>query len=163
MPEEWKIQRGERTCASCGRTFAELESYWSALYDRQSEFARLDFCTGCWKGDTPEMFSFWQTKMPPKEERRKLLVDDDVILDFFRRLEGSTDDLKVNFRYILALVLMRKKVLKFKDVKRGEGGEFLVLEIPKEGVTFEVLNPDLTEEKITQVTDEVGKILNVQF
>ena len=163
MPEEWKIQRGERTCASCGRTFAELESYWSALYDRQSEFARLDFCTGCWKGDTPEMFSFWQTRLPAKEEKRRLLVDDDVLVDFFLKLEGATDELKVNFRYILGLVLMRKKILKFADVKRGESGEFLVMAFPREKTTFEVFNPQLSEDNIARLTEEVGKILNVQL
>jgi hypothetical protein len=163
VSDSWKIQRGERRCAACGREFAELENYFSALFDRGEAFDRLDYCTACWKGETPEMFSFWQTRMPPKEEKRKLLVDDGVLVDFFLKLEGATDELKVNFRYILALVLMRKKLLKFADVKRGESGEFLVLEMPKEKQRFEIFNPQLSEEKIALLTEEVGKILNVQL
>jgi hypothetical protein len=126
-------------------------------------FVRLDVCTDCWKGGTPDMFSFWQTKVPPKEEKRRLLVDDDVLLDFFLKLEGATDELKVNFRYILSLVLMRKKILKFRDVKRVEAGEFLVLEQARGKTTFEVLNPQMSEENIARLTEEVGKILNVQL
>jgi len=160
---EWRILRGEKRCASCGKQFEEKENYFSALYDRKTTFERLDFCAGCWKGDTPEMFSFWQTRMPPKDEKKRLLVDDDVLLDFFRRLEGAEDELKVNFRYILALVLMRRKILKFTDVRRGETGETLVLSLPREKTIFEVRNPQLDEEKIARVTEEVGKILNVQF
>ncbi len=163
VPDEWKIQRGEKKCGACGKAFTELEDYFSALYDRGSEFVRGDFCAACWKGETPEMFSFWQTRVPPKEERRKLLVDDGVLVDFFLKLEGATDELKVNFRYILALVLMRKKILKFVDVKRDEAGERLVMEMPKEKSRFEILNPQLSEEKIALLTDEVGKILNVQL
>ena len=163
MTSEWAITRGEKKCASCGREFEERESYYSALYDRTNAFERLDFCTQCWNGEKPEMFSFWQTQIPPKEEKRKLLVDDDVLLDFFVRLEGATDELKVNFRYILGLILMRRRVLKFGDVKRTDEGEFLVLEMKKERTRFEVLNPQLDEEKILRVTEEVGKILNVQL
>jgi len=160
---EWRILRGEKRCTLCQKPFEEKENYYSALYDRKTTFERLDFCTACWKGETAEMFSFWQTRTPMKDEKRKLLVDDDVLLDFFRRLEGAEDELKVNFRYILALVLMRRKILKFTDVKRGEGSETLVLTLPKEKATFEVRNPQLDEEKIVRVTEEVGKILNVQI
>jgi hypothetical protein len=38
-----------------------------------------------------------------------------------------------------------------------------VLTSPKEKTTFEVRNPRLDEEKIARVTEEVGKILNVQL
>ena len=163
MPDDWQILRGEKRCATCGKEFEEEETYYSALYDRRTEFERFDFCTDCWNGETPEMFSFWQTRVPPKEQKRRLLVDDDVLLDFFRRLQGATDELKINFRYILALVLMRRKLLKFSDVKRTDEGEFLVLQVRKEKTTFDVLNPQLDEEKIVRVTEEVGKILNVQL
>ena len=163
MPDDWKIQRGEKRCAGCAKEFAELENYFSALYDRTDAFERLDWCAGCWKGETPEMFSFWQTRMPAKEERRRLLVDDDVLVDFFLKLEGATDELKVNFRYILSLALMRKRILKFADVRRGESGEFLVMEFPREKTRFEIFNPQMSEEKIALLTEEVGKILNVQL
>lgn len=163
MPNDWQIARGEPRCSSCGKEFAQEEDYFSALYDRVTEFQRLDFCTECWRGETSEMFSFWQTRVPPRQEKKKLLVDDDVLLDFFRRLEGATDELKANFRYILALVLMRRKVLRFVDVKRTGDVESLVLELRREKTSFEVFNPRLDEEKILQVTEEVGKILNVQL
>lgn len=163
MPDDWPIVRGEKQCASCGREFQEEEDYFSALFDRKTAFERLDYCTACWKGDSEEMFSFWQTRVPRREERKKLLLDDNVLLDVFHRLEGATDELKLNFRYILALVLMRKKILKFKEVRRTDAGEFLLLEMSKAKTTFDVLNPQLDEEKIGQVTEEVGKILNVQL
>ena len=163
MTSDWPITRGEKKCATCERTFDEREKYFSALYDRTDTFERKDYCMACWEGDTAEMFSFWQTEVPAKEEKQKLLVDDDVLLDFFGRLEGASDELKVNFRYILSLVLMRKKLLRFRDVKRTDAGEFLVMQLRGEKTTIDVLNPQLDEEKIAHVTEEVGKILNVQL
>jgi hypothetical protein len=58
---------------------------------------------------------------------------------------------------------MRKRLLKFDDIKKGEGGEALIMRDPAENRVFEVYNPQLTEEQIQQVTEEVGQILNVKF
>ena len=45
MPQNYKIVRSEKKCASCGREFAENENYYSALFDKVEEFERLDYCT----------------------------------------------------------------------------------------------------------------------
>jgi hypothetical protein len=113
--------------------------------------------------DRAALYSFWKTRCIPQEKKVKKFVDDSVILDFFVRLQHEQDPLKKNFRYVLALLLMRKKILKFEDVKKGEGGEALILRYPAEDQRFEVYNPQLTEEQIQQVTDQVGQILNVKF
>jgi len=160
---DWDIRKGDKHCERCQKEFREEEEYFAGLYDENRQFVRRDFCLTCWEAvEKPSLYSFWRTRVPKKEEKAKLLVDDDIILNFFFRLENEQDQLKKNFRYVLALLLMRKKILKFKDVRRGEGGEALVLRQPKEGREFVVYNPQLTEEQIQKVTEEVGQILNVQ-
>ena len=64
---------------------------------------------------------------------------------------------------VIALVLMRKKRLKFVDVKRNDDGEFLVLLERDTKAEHAVLNPNLDEQKILELTEEVGKILNVEL
>ena len=161
---DWNITRGELTCAHCGKSFAEDEEYVSAVYDEKAEFVRRDYCLTCeGRVSREESFSFWKTRSPVKDKGPKKFVDDGVILNFFMRLQNEHDQLKRNFRYVLGLLLMRKRVLKFKDVERGEGGEALVLYSPREQEDYRVYIPQLTEEEIAQVTDEVGQILNVQL
>ena len=161
---DWNITRGELKCSSCGRSFEEGEEYFSVVYDEKTEFLRKDFCPACAaKIDREETFSFWQTRAPVKDKEAQKLVDDDVIMNFFMRLETESDPLKRNFRYVLGLLLMRKRLLKFKDVERGEGGEALVLYSPREQQKYTVYIPQLTEEEIEQVTEEVGQILNVEI
>ncbi|MEW6356375.1 MAG: hypothetical protein AB1696_08625 [Planctomycetota bacterium] len=158
---EWSIKRGDLKCEKCSRNFGQEEEYFSALYDENRQFIRRDYCMQCWNGHSPEqMFSFWKTRVPAKEEERKV-VDDEVVMNFFQRLQGETDPMKVNFRYVLALLLMRKKVLKLEDIRYDEKGEALVLKQKGEDGEVVVYNPQLTEEQIEQVTEQVGQILHV--
>jgi len=158
---DWSIKRGELKCEKCSRDFANEEEYYSALYDEERQFVRRDYCLECWDGhDEERMFSFWKTRVPDREEERKV-ADDEVVMNFFMRLQGETDPMKVNFRYVLALLLMRKRVFKLDDIRYDEKGEALVLKQRGEDKEVIVYNPELTEEQIAQVTEEVGQILNV--
>jgi len=169
---EWEIQKSNTKCSGCEKQFEQGEEYHSALYDEGEQFSRKDFCGECWTNIRPEeAFSFWKTRVPTREEQRKLLVDDDVLLEFFLRLtaeqsqpadaEETAAQHKVNFRYILALVLMRKRILRFEDIIREDGKEYLVLRYPREKTDFKVLDPGLAEEEIETVKDDLSQILNV--
>jgi len=163
---DWNIQQPKRECCACAKQFDEGEQYFSALFDSGEEFDRKDYCTACWENTAscPQLFSFWQTRVPTKEEERKLLVDNNVLLDFFLRLseeKSEQPDHKTKFRYILALVLMRKRTLRFVDIARN-GGEYLILRYPKEDREFRVLDPGLTEEEAESVKDHLSQILNAE-
>ena len=163
---EWNIQKFGSECGNCRQKFAEGDSLISAIFDRGEQFERKDYCPACWQKVEPEKahFSFWKTHVPTKEEERKLLVDDNVLLDFFMRLaneQGDQPEHKAKFRYILALVLMRKKVLRFLDISREDGREYIVLRYPREKLEFKVLDPGLTEEEADTVKEDLAQILNV--
>ncbi len=164
---DWNISRSLRRCSSCEKEFAEEEGYYSALYDTGADFERKDFCSGCWaQQDAPHRklaFSFWKTEVPKADEPRKVFVDDAVIFDFFQRLAAEEDQpIKRNFRYILGLMLMRKKLLKFKDVAREDGKEYLILRRSRTQEEHRVLNPQLTDEEMDQVKNELTTILETE-
>ena len=71
---------------------------------------------------TGEMFSFWRTSVPAGTAKKKLLVDDSVLLDLFARLEDKTDKQDVQFRFVLALILMRKRILRYEGVEEKPAG-----------------------------------------
>ena len=165
---DWNIQRSNRQCSSCSRQFAEGEFYYSALFDSGEEFAREDFCLECWEGSGAEQsaFSFWKTHVAPRAEQKKLFVDDDVLLDFFLRLsdeESEQPDHKVKFRYILALVLMRKKLLRFVDILREGQQEIMLLRYPRADRNFRVIDPGLTEEEADTVKEDLSQVLNIEM
>ena len=65
----------------------------------------------------------------------------------------------MNFRYVLSLYLMRKKILKLRTTHKSNGNEFLTLHDVKEGKDTEVLKPQSNEE-VLAVTDEIGRLVN---
>jgi hypothetical protein len=164
---DWNIAKSERLCACCDKGFEEEEPYYSVLIDQGAEFERKDVCVDCWDSDRntfrEQAFSFWQTEVPKAEQTRKLFVDDAVIFDFFKRLEAEEEEpTKRNFRYILGLMLMRKKKLKFKDVVRKGDKEYLVLRRSRTKEEHRVLNPDLNEEELEHVRVQLTQILETE-
>ena len=164
---DWNIAKSLHRCTRCDKEFAEEQPYYSALYDTGAEFERRDFCVDCWtapdNADRDRAFSFWKTEVPKADEPRRVFVDDAVIFDFFQRLAAEEDHpVKRNFRYILGLMLMRKKKLKFKDVVRENGKEYLILRRSRTKEEHRVLNPDLTDEETEQVRNELTQILQTE-
>jgi hypothetical protein len=66
----------------------------------------------------------------------------------------------VNFRYVVALLLMRRRRLKFEDQRRlPDGGELMVLKDARTGDRVEVADPRLAEDQIEKVQTEVFQLL----
>jgi len=168
---EWNIAKSERCCARCEAVFEEGQAYTSAIYEQDADFTRKDYCPACWENeiDHEAVFSFWRTRVPRKDEQRRVFVDDSVIMDFFRRLAGSDEPKSINFRYIIALMLMRKRQLKLTDVRRegdpatADRREYLILKVPREDSTHEVLNPQLNDEQLEQVQRDLSQILETSL
>ncbi|MGR3294037.1 MAG: hypothetical protein ACUZ9M_08510 [Candidatus Scalindua sp.] len=158
---EWSINKGSHTCFLCEKTFPEEEVYLSALYDENNEFLRRDFCVECWdKRDNENNFSYWKTKISKKPEKVEKYAKIDVFYDLFNKLENEKELSRVNFRYVLSLYLMRKKVLKLISSHKSNENEYLVLHNVKEDRDTEVLKPKLNEAEVLAVTDEIGKLVN---
>jgi len=158
---EWDIAKPVGTCARCARVLQPGEDHFSLLIDRTTEFARNDVCCDCWtRGGAGECFGFWKTQVPRKDAKRRRFVDDDVILNFFDRCEGSDDPLRLSFRFVLSLVLMRKRLVKYENTEMEGGAEYWTMRVNGRDEPVKVLNPKLDEEQIRQVSEELGKILN---
>lgn len=84
-------------------------------------------------------------------------IDDEMLMGFFERPAGETEQEKINFRFVLALVLMREQHLKH-DSSRTEGDkEIWRLRIPGNKRTVEVINPHLDEQQIEQLSSQIGQ------
>lgn len=155
---DWEIDRATSHCVKCEKQFQEEQEYFSCLLDEQGRFVRRDFCPECWDG-TAEAFSFWKTRVPPKDEPKKIFLDDSVLVDFFQRLQDEEAADRVQFRYIVALMLMRKKILKFQDIAHEGGQEFLVLKLRGDGTIHRVRDPQLSDEQLDDVKEQVTQLL----
>jgi hypothetical protein len=156
---DYQIQPNTRRCVVSGRELQPGEKFYSVLIEEGVRFVRRDYSPEAWTGPPEEAFSFWVGRVPQPQSKRRLVLDDDLLHDCFLRLEGQGEPGKVNFRYILALLLMRRRRLKFEETRQEGGQEVLCLRCARTGDRHAVVNPRLTEEEMQQVQEDVFQTL----
>jgi hypothetical protein len=142
----------------------------ATLSEREEDegFDRLDYSVAAWQEGArpPRLFSYWRTVVPAPEERRRLLVDDQVLLDLFERLADDQRPQRVAFRFVLGLILLRKRKLKFAG-RTGERGDqrWLLLRRPSEPgeSPMEVVDPHLSDDDIRELTQQLSEVLQSEL
>lgn len=158
MNHDWEIRKRSDACTVTQRPFAEGEFFYTALYRDADSFRREDVSEEAWTALPPEPrpFSFWRSKfeMPPPPPPEPLGKQDAESL--LRRLIEENADETRNARYILALMLERKRLLKPMP---SEEADLLVYEHAESGETFLVPDPRLSLDQVPEVQREVSALL----
>src|SRR5207248_6026269 len=102
-------------------------------------------------------FSFWAGRVPPPAEKPRPRFDDDLLEECFHRLDGQTDPGRVNFRYVVALLLVRRR--RFKLEAAASDAVTMTVRCVRTGERHAVTNPQLSEDEMLQVQDEVFQVL----
>lgn len=157
--QEWPISRFTGRCASTGRVLGEGEEFFSAIVPDGEEFRRMDYSVAEWVGPPEGALGYFRARVPMKSKPKKPLVDEANLFEFFERLRDETDAARVRFRFVLALMLVRKRTLRFESSERTEQGEFWVLRAPRDNSTHRVANPELTDEEAQQASQQLAVLL----
>ena len=157
---DYEIQGPTRVCAATGRELKPGDRFHAVLTERDGKFVRADFAAEAWPGAPSGALAHWSGRVPADDKPRKPVINDEVLLDCFNRLQGASDTDGLNFRYVAALLLMRRKRFRFEDVVRDEAGhDVLLLKDAKGGAVHQVVDPRLTDEQIATVQAEVFRVL----
>jgi hypothetical protein len=159
---EWDIQSRADACTGCRRPFADKEAYHTLLSLDGAGYARRDLCGGCFAGATRDgVISYWQGeyKVPPPPPPEA--IQKETAETLLRKLVESTDPSHAAARYILAVMLERKRILKHRDTVHEEnGGELLVYEHGRTGESFTLPDPHLRLDQLAHVQEEVAALLH---
>ena len=158
--EQWEVARCGGVCAATGRGLEENEEYFAVLFEDAESFRREDYSLDGWEGPPADAYCHFRTRVPVREKKKRLLVDDDVLLNFFLRLSEEEQESRLHFRFVLALILMRKRILKYEDTTRTDGQEYWHMRQIKEQTVHRVFNPQLNDTQIEAVSRELGAILH---
>jgi len=170
IDRDYKISASSRTCHVCGRRFGVGDAYYSGVVEAEADaeemFVRRDFCPDCWAPDAGAYFSFWKTRVPEPPTARPTgprLVDLGRLMQLFEHLADADQEQARRFRYVLALVLMRKKRLRLVTSRRVSGGRGEELTLRESGSRRRhvVTCRSLSEDEIRSVTDRLGAILDM--
>ena len=156
---EYQIQPSTRRCAVSGRELQPGERYYGVLVEEDGKFIRKDYSVEAWQGAPEGAFSFWMGRLAPPQGKRRPAIDDEMLLECFQRLEGQLEPHRIRFRYVVALLLMRRRRLRFEETQRDGGQEMLILRCIRGGARHVVVNPGLTDEELATVQDDVFQAL----
>jgi hypothetical protein len=156
--EEWRIHKRGKSCSSCQRAFRSEEEHYSGIVEVQGRFERRDVCLGCWAG-TPELFSFWKTRTPRREEKR--LEDINAMQEFFKKLleKPSEEPSRQKITYLTALLLARKRRLKLAGSKDGK----LRIEKGWDGETIESPDPPISDPELEGLKQQMEQLFEIEF
>jgi hypothetical protein len=161
LTQDWNIQPRALVCGQTGEPFVQGERIHSALFWREGKYQRVDVKASAWqaRNENIEPLSAWQTDFvpPPPAPIEPLRKDDAESL--LRRLMSENELGSRNSRYILALMLERKKVLRQLERQRQEERSTLVYEHIPSGEVWLVDDPGLKLGELQGVQEEVARLL----
>lgn len=171
-PQEWHSIRRAKSCVRCAREFGDGEQYSSLLFAREGGYLREDYCAPCRAALDPDGSSFgaaalssWRGRFRPEPPKER---EEPIARSTIERLLGkylqSREAAHVNFSYILALMLERKRKLLPRDrvVEPGTGRRLIVYECQGSGETLLVEDPGLGIGQAREVQRQVRELLDLE-
>jgi len=167
--DTFDLGRFSGQCAHTGNVIAAGDVFIAALVEGADEtgkpmLRRADFSHGAWEsGARPErLMCFWRSTAPQAGERRTMLVDDETLLEMVQRDEADADPRRRAFRWILALVLLRRKMLRLEGITQEHGAEtwsFLRRGAVEGEAPLHIVNPKIRDEEVSELSEQLGAIL----
>jgi len=162
MTADWTIQGRAEKCAATGEPFQDGEYFYTLLFDEGGAFRREDVSEAAWKerNDNQQPFSFWRSKYEAPPPAAPETVSRHTAEDLLRRYMEESSSQHAAARYLLAVMLERKRLLKEVEAKRSESGALTrIYEHTKTGEVFVIPDPELRLDQIAQVQQEVSSLL----
>lgn len=148
-----EVGKHTHRCHSTGREIRPGENYYSVLVETAAGPERRDYTLEAWTGPPEGTIGYWKGKLaeapPPPPKPKEIPLE--TMVELFDRLDaesGSLDEDMKKRRYMLTLLLVRKRALKLHSIRRDSDQDFLIVRRPSESRTIEVADPGLGEAEI---------------
>lgn len=164
LAESWHVRSRSRECAATRRAFTDGETIVTALFPdpESSGYLRRDYGLDAWNelpADAPKPFSFWKTTFSAPATAAEDPVEKLSPEEILHRLVEEDEEHTENTRYILAVMLERRKLLRETDSQRTPHGILRVYEHRKTGEVYLIRDPDIPLDQVESVQNEVIVLL----
>lgn len=177
----YEIARSSGVCAATGAPLSPGDHVVVALCEHEADegLDRLDFGAAAWEA-LPDaerrafggrrVFAHWRAAHPEPNAKPKLLIDDDALLEMFESsaddADGVADRRRAAFRFVLALILCRRRLLvleRSEAASAGSTGAIFVRRRTRKddpvAPLVRVEDPALDSATIAMATDQLGAVL----
>jgi hypothetical protein len=155
---DYEVQRCTRRCAATGRELAPGEEFYSTLAAEGSQVVRHDYAPEAWHGPPAGVLGWWKSHMPEKVAKKLQFAPNDVMLELLETLEEQPA--QKDMRYVLSLLLIRRRVVRLESVEQGAAGEEVsILYCARRDTTYRVETRMPSDERITEIQAELAQLL----
>lgn len=164
MLQNWHIRVRTHACAQTGTPFENGQPIFTAIYfdPETGGYLRRDVSIEAWEKELGERspYSYWKTSYQKQAvEEQPEISGRENPLALLKRLAEEDDPRTENARYILAIMLERKRQLTETAVKDTETGRMRFYENKKTGDVFLIRDPELRLDEVETVQEEVAMLL----
>ncbi|MEL7473160.1 MAG: hypothetical protein AAGK04_07575 [Planctomycetota bacterium] len=163
----YEITRADGVCAATGETLRPGDPIVVTLIEREDEgvLQRLEYKLDAWDASAGTkaptgVFASWRTVRPDPSAKPDPLIDAGSLMELFESLGGAEDTRRQVFRYVLALLLIRKKKLEYLGAADG------VLRVRERGPkdapseTQHVVNPGMDDDAVAAAIEQLSQVMS---
>jgi hypothetical protein len=164
MQTEFEIQRSTRRCAATDRPLVPGEWCYSVLEVQGADVVRKDFAASAWNGPPADSFGWWKARVPEPHAKKIKLAPNEVLLELFDQLAEQPHN--EDMRYVLALLLVRRRVLRLDGPMPGAVKPSAVSDVqtmtafcPLRDASYEVSVVMPSDERIDEIQSHLNELL----
>jgi hypothetical protein len=156
----WKLGRRHPACVTCEREFSDGETHFSLLRIEGDGIERQDVCSACW-GESElaaEQGLVWWRARRRVERKGALSVDLEGLEQAFHLLADRNKTRPAELRYLIALLLLRKRRLFLVRAVVREGAELLLVRRPRRTEELPVQVFEFSPERMEELRGELARL-----
>lgn len=162
---EYKIKKPLGACGRCEQEIALGAPIVSTILLEAAEPARRDFCVPCFDSlerKPEDEFAYWRTRRAGVKETKRVIDFPTLKQLFFRMTEQPGEEYR-KICYLVALLLMRKKLLQLKEFVTEGGRDFVVLTAKDREGEIRIEAPSLRAEEFVEMREKLAMLLDVDL
>ena len=156
---EYQFRPLGKKCAATGADLEPGTVCHSVLILRNGELQRLDYSKPGWAGPPEGALGVWKCVVPKAAEVRHEPLDTNALMRCFEQLTEEANPAREGLRYVLALLLVKKRRLRLDGSQVHGEEEYLQLAGAQGEGAYEVRDLNPTDEEVHQWQRELNVYL----
>lgn len=152
---DYSLKPLSKVCHATGEPLTPGDLCYSVLVEKNGRYERLDYSSTAWQGVPDGAIGVWRTEVPQPEAKPSGYLDLDRLFDLFTEYCEQANDYQKKLRYVLALLLIRKKSLLHDETTEEEGRRVMHLQGARGEGVFEIEEEELSQVEIERLQQEI--------
>lgn len=155
---DFELQRCTRKCHATQRELRAGETIVSAIVRSGADVVRQDYSLEGWTGPPENCLGHWKSVVTEAVTKRVQWAPNDMMISYLEQLEQ--DPSREDVRYLLALLLVRRRIARVERSEKDESGtEFVMLYCPRNEVEYRVKVAFPSGQRVIAIQQELGQLL----